>query len=135
MLRSARRARLEARTTAIARSLGSSSLRDRAVGLGDQLEEVAVGVVEIDAAAAVEVIDLARPLAAEIRVMRDAGGADAGEGGVELRFADEESVVLRAKTLRVGKIEGDPVGRLDRHEMAPFGPRLQVQDVGEELGG
>jgi hypothetical protein len=79
MLRSARRARLEARTTAIARSLGSSSLGDWAVGLGDQFEQVAVGVVEIDAAAAVEVIDLARPLAAEIRIMCDAGGADAGE--------------------------------------------------------
>src|ERR1700730_13077777 len=96
---------------------------------------MAVGVGEITAAAAVEVVDFARPLAAEIRVMRDAGGADAGERRVELRFADEEGVVLRAKTLRVGKIEGDAVARPDRHEMAPFRPRLQVQDVGEELGG
>src|SRR5262245_41908124 len=42
-----------------------SSLRDWAVGLGDQLHQVAVGIVEIDAAAAIEMVDLARPLAAE----------------------------------------------------------------------
>src|SRR5262252_3066356 len=57
----------------------SSSLGDRAVGLGDQLHQMAVGIVEIDAAAAIEVVDLAQPLAAEVRVVLDAVGADAGE--------------------------------------------------------
>src|ERR1700736_6728200 len=96
---------------------------------------MAVGVVEIDAAAAVEVVDLARSLAAEIRVMGDAGGADAGEGGVELCFVDQKGEVPRVEVRRVGKIEGDAVARLDRYKVAPFGPGLQVQDVGEELGG
>src|SRR5271166_1211792 len=114
---------------------GSSPLGDRAVWARDQLEQVAVRVVEIDAAAAIEMIDLAGPLAPEIRVVCDTGGANPGESGVELGFADQEGVVLGAEALRVGKIEGDSVPRLDRHEVAPFGSRLQVQDVGEELGG
>src|SRR6516162_958391 len=113
----------------------SSALGGRAVGAGDQLEQVAVRVVEIDAAAAIEMIDLTRPLAAEIRVVRDTNGTNASEGGVEFGIADQEGIVLRAEALGVGKIEGDPVARLDRNEVAPFWSRLQVQDVGEELGG
>src|SRR5271166_745221 len=117
------------------RRAGSSPLGDRAVWAGDQLEQVPVRVVEIDAAAAIEVVDLTGPLAPEIRIVLDAGGADTGKGGVELGFADEEGVVLGAEALCVGKIEGDPVACLDRHEVAPFGSRLQIQDVAEELGG
>jgi hypothetical protein len=74
----------------------SSPLRGRAVGLGDQFEQVAVGVVEIDAAA-IEVVDLTRPLAAEVRVVRDAGGVDARECGVELGFADQEGIMIRRR--------------------------------------
>src|SRR5271166_3316388 len=116
------------------RGPGSSAFGGRAVWAGDQLEQVAIRVVEIDAAAAIEMINLAGPLTAEICIVRDTGGADAGEGGIEFRVADQEGIVLRAKALRVGKIERDSVPCLDRHEMAPFRSRLQVQDVGEELG-
>jgi hypothetical protein len=49
---------------------------------------VPVRVVEIDAAAAIEVIDLAGPLATEIRVVLDGGGADAGKRRVEFCVAD-----------------------------------------------
>src|SRR5271163_5332932 len=107
----------------------SSPLGDRAVWAGDQLEQMPVRVVEIDAAAAIEVVDLAGPLASEIRVMLDAGGADTGECGVEFGVANQKGVVLRAKALGVGKIEGDSVARLDRDEVAPFRCRLEVQDV------
>src|SRR5271166_1164937 len=117
------------------RRAGSSPLGDRAVWAGDQLEQMPVRVVEIDAAAAIEVVDLAGPLASEIRVMLDAGGADTGECGVEFGVANQKGVVLRAKALGVGKIEGDSVARLDRDEVAPFRSRLEVQDVGQELGG
>jgi hypothetical protein len=55
---------------------------------------MAVRVVEIDAATAVEVVDLPGPLAAKIRVMRDAPGADTVECGIEHGFADQEGVVL-----------------------------------------
>jgi hypothetical protein len=43
---------------------------------------MAVRIVEIDAATAIEMVDLARLLATEIRVMLDTGGADAGESSV-----------------------------------------------------
>ena len=80
-------------------------------------------------------VDLAGALAAKIRVVLNTGSADAGKRRVEFRLADQEGVMLRAKVLGVGKIEGDAVVRLDRNEMTPFRPRLQIQDVGEELGG
>jgi len=98
----------------------SSPLGDRAVWAGDQFKQVTVRVVEIDAAAAIEMIDLARPLATEICVMLNAGGADAGERRVKLLFAYQEGVVLRAESLGVRKIEGDPVTGLDRYEGAPI---------------
>jgi hypothetical protein len=86
---------------------------------------MAVRVVEINAATAVEVVDLPRPLAAKIRVVRDTPGADAGECGVENRFADQEGVVL-GEVRRVGKIEGDTVSGADRDAVAPLGSRFQV---------
>jgi hypothetical protein len=51
---------------------------------------MAVRVVEVHAATAIEVIDLARPLVAEIRIVADAGGADARQSRVELGFADQK---------------------------------------------
>src|SRR6516164_1375971 len=117
------------------RGAASSSLGDRAVWAGDQFEQVAVRVVEIDAAAAIEMIDLAGPLTAKIRVVLDAARADTGESRVEFRVADQERIVLRTEALGVRKIEGDAVPGRDRHEMTPFRSRLQVQNVGEELGG
>src|SRR3954447_21161050 len=87
----------------------SPSLRDWAVGLGDQLHQVAVGIVEIDAAAAVEMVDLARPLAAEIRIVGDARGADAGEGRVEFHLADQEREVSRVEVRGVDKSRVTPL--------------------------
>ena len=72
---------------------GLPALGDRAVRSGDQFEQVAAWIVEINAAGAIEVVDLARPLAAKICVMRDTAGSHAGESGVELRFADQEGVM------------------------------------------
>jgi hypothetical protein len=105
---------------------------DRAVWARDQFEQVAVRVVEIGAPAGIEMIDLARPLTPEIRVVLDTAGADAGESSVEFGIADQEGIVLRAEPFGVGKIEGDPVARVDRHEVAPFRSRFRVQNVGEE---
>src|ERR1700752_1637828 len=72
----------------------SSPLGDRAVWARDQFDQVAVRVVEIDAPAAIEMIDLARPLTPEIRVVLDTAGADAGESSVEFGIADQEGIVL-----------------------------------------
>src|SRR5260370_40031057 len=93
-----------------------------------------VRVVEIDAGAAIAMVDLAGTLAARRGVMLDALGADAGIRGVELFFADEECIVLRPEILAVGEIEGDAVGGAHRGEMAPLGPGFEVEDVGEEFG-
>jgi hypothetical protein len=57
---------------------------------------VAVRVVEIDAPAAIEMIDLARPLTPEIRVVLDTAGADAGESSVEFGIADQEVRDIRS---------------------------------------
>src|SRR6266446_1981934 len=95
--------------------LGGRPVRSR-----DQFEQVAVGAIEIDAAAAVEVVDLAGPLTAEIRVVRNARAADAGQSGVELRLGHQESVVLGVKIGGVPVVERDPVARADRYELAPL---------------
>src|SRR3954452_22658939 len=96
---------------------------------------MAVRVVEIDPAAAVTVVDFARPLAARGGIVPDAARTDARQRRIELRFADEEGVMLRPEILAIGEIERHAVGGADRCEMAPFRTGLQVQDVGEEFGG
>jgi hypothetical protein len=69
-------------------------------GIGPYLfEQVTVRVVEVDAPAAIEMIDLARPLAPEIRVVLDTAGADAGESSVEFGIADREGIVVILGTL------------------------------------
>jgi hypothetical protein len=67
---------------------------------------VAVRVIEIDAPAAVVVIDLAGPLAAKIGVVRDTPGANTRQSGVELGLADQEGVVPGGKTPRIRRNRG-----------------------------
>ena len=55
----------------------------RAVGSGDELHQMTVGIVEIDAATIVKMIDLAAPGAVEVGVECDARTSDARERGVE----------------------------------------------------
>src|SRR6266446_6792423 len=105
-----------------------------AVGVGDYLHHVTVGVVEIDAATAVQMVDLAGLGAPRIGVIPDALSADAGERRVELGVADKERVMPRTKLFARIEIEGHAVRRLHRDEMAPFRPRLEIEDIGEELG-
>src|ERR1700757_1842167 len=112
----------------------SDLLRPVAVGVGDYLHHVTVGVVEIDAATAVQMIDLAGLGAPRIGVIPDALGADAGERRVELGVADKERVMPRSELFARIEIEGHAVRCLDRDEMAPFRPRLKIEDIGEELG-
>ena len=60
-----------------------------------------VRVVEIDAPAAVAMVDLAGPLAAGRCVVLDPAGTDPRERRVELRLADEERIVLRPEILAI----------------------------------
>src|SRR6266851_6385427 len=81
---------------AAAIAASASAWRQLAVGLGDQLEQVAVGVLEIDAAAAPMVVDLARPFLMGTGEIGKPGLLHSSEGGVEFRVVDQEGVVLGA---------------------------------------
>src|SRR5580700_4190124 len=105
-----------------------------AVGVGDYFHHVTVGVVEIDAATAVQMIDLAGLGAPRIGVILDALGADAGERGGKFGVADKEGVVPRPEFFARIEIQGHAVSRLNRDEMAPFRPRLEIEDISKELG-
>src|SRR5580704_16104718 len=105
-----------------------------AVGVGDYFHHVTVGVVEIDAATAVQMIDLAGLGAPRIGVILDALGADAGERGVKFGVGDKEGVVPRPELFARIEIQGHAVSRLNRDEMAPFRPRLEIEDISKELG-
>src|SRR5215472_7323073 len=116
------------------KSQRSDLLRPITVRMSDDFHQVAAGIVEINTAPAVQVIDLARLGAARIGVIPGALGADAGEGRIELGVADQESIVPRAELFPRIEIECHAGGRLDRNKMAPFRSRLEVEDIGEELG-
>src|SRR5271167_3922704 len=122
-------------TSAPSPSRGRSDLLGPvAVGVGDYFHHVTVGVVEIDTATAVQMVDLAGLGAPRIGVIPDALTADAGERRVKFGVAEKEGVVPRTKLFARIEIEGHAVRRLDRDEMAPFRPCLEIEDIGEELG-
>src|SRR5215472_7913841 len=109
------------------KSQRSDLLRPITVRMSDDFHQVAAGIVEINTAPAVQVIDLARLGAARIGVVPGALGADAGEGRIELGVADQESIVPRAELFPRIEIEGHAVGRLDRDKMAHSGPALRLR--------
>src|SRR5215472_157674 len=116
------------------KSQRSDLLRPITVRMSDDFHQVAAGIVEINTAPAVQVIDLARLGAARIGVVPGALGTDAGEGRIELGVADQEGVMPRAELFPRIEIEGHTVGCLDRDEMAPFRSRLKAEDIGKKLG-
>src|SRR5262249_31292033 len=65
-----------------------------AVGARDHLEQVAVGVLEVDAAAAVVAVDLAGAALHRVGPVLEAALADAAVDVVEVALADQERVVL-----------------------------------------
>src|SRR5260221_8983724 len=105
------------------------------VWLRDELEQVAVRVVEIDAPPTVKVIDLAAPIAIEVRVEGDIRIAHARERGVDLGVADEKGAVVRAKVIGVDIIERDAVTGAHRDEARPLRFRRQSENAGEKLRG
>jgi hypothetical protein len=105
-----------------------------AVGPGNYLHQMTVRVIEIDSAATMQMIDLAGLGAPRIGVIADALSADTGERRVELGVADKEGVMSRPELFTRIKIEGNTVRNPDRDEMAPFRPRFEIQDIGEEFG-
>ena len=68
-------------------------MRQITVRVSDDFYQMAAGIVEINTAPTVQVIDLARLSAARIGVVPGALGTDASEGRIELGVADQESIV------------------------------------------
>src|SRR4030095_17157396 len=98
-------------------------LRRVAVRLGDQLEQMAVGILEIDAAAAPVMVDLAGTALVMIGEVVDARLLDARERGIELLVVDQEGIVLGAHILGIDEAEADAVAGLHAPKRSPL--RLQ----------
>src|SRR5258708_6820582 len=77
------------------RARAGSSLVGGAVGCGDQLEQMPIGILEIDATAAVVMIDLARALLVRAGIDLDAVLLEAGEAFVGLPVVAHGVVMLQ----------------------------------------
>src|SRR5258708_39058596 len=94
---------------------------------------MAVGIAEIDPAAAVPVVELAVVEAPRRAAERDLGFLDAAEDGVELGLAHMKSVMM---TLELGVVVEQERQRLvdpHRREIAAA-PALQSKNASEEFG-
>src|SRR5215472_14562820 len=95
-----------------------------AVGPGDDLQQMAVRVLEVQSAAAVPVVDHPRTGLARIGPVRKVLVADPVEGRIEFFVTDEEGVVLgRDLSGGLGEVQGDVVGGLDRAIVKTCGSR------------
>src|SRR5207248_5782183 len=90
-----------------------------AIWAGDDFKEMTVEILEVDAASAVVVIDLARLLARRIGPVGELAFADPAENLVEFSFADQEGVMLRRDFVGVHVIEIGPVLGDDHLEWPP----------------
>jgi len=113
----------------------TSHLRSRAIGLRYQFEQVTVGVIEIDATAAVEVINFARPLPHKVGVKHHAPVTEAGEPSLEFLLAYQEGAVMRLEFRRINEVNRDPVAGPERNEGAPLRTRLKPQNSREKARG
>src|SRR5205823_1318988 len=105
------------------------------VGAGQDLEEVAARVLEVEAATSVVLTDLTGPRPRRVGPVAEAPLADSGEGLVKLGVGDGERVVLRRDAVvAVGEVEGDTVGHLHRNERTHTDRRWEPEDLGHELG-
>src|SRR5262249_19677409 len=106
--------------------LAAAAVRPR-----EKFEEVTVGIFEVHAAAAVPVIDHARPGPAWISPVLQALALDPVKGSVEVVLTNQEGVVLRRdRTRSLREIQRDVVVGLDHEEMREPGWRRQAQDPG-----
>src|SRR5215510_1886391 len=106
-----------------------------AIGAGDDLEQVTVGVFEVEPAAAVVVIDLPPRRLTGIGPVGKLPVADSCEDLVEFCFIDQEGVVLRHDLfldLHVVEV-GSVLGR-DHVERTPMRGGRQAEHFGQEPG-
>lgn len=74
---------------------------------GEELEVVAVGVVDVEASSAVVVVELARALVGRVGAVLEVGGADAVEDRVEGLVVDGEGEVVGVELLDRREVDGD----------------------------
>src|SRR5579862_9939416 len=111
------------------RSLSTCTVRAR-----DQLEQVAVGILEVDAAATVVVIDLARHFLMRVGPDRNGIGLDPSERGVEVILTHEEGVVLRCEVVGMVHVVERDLADLHGHERPPLRSGLDTEYVREKRG-
>ena len=94
------------------------------------------GLEEVDAAAAVVVVDLARPASCRVGPVVEATLDDAAVDGVEVAVVDQEGVVLRCDLPVAGRaeVERDAVGGLHLPEVAEVLWRVDPEHLGEPAG-
>lgn len=104
-----------------------------AVGPRDDLQEVAVGVVPVDAPPSVVVVDATCLLVRRVRPVRQPARVNAPEDPIELFFADEEGVVLDGEVLVGDDVgQGHMVVELDIPERPEPYRRRAAEHLGEE---
>jgi hypothetical protein len=95
---------------------------------------MAVRVLEVDAAAAIVMVDLAFLAPLWIGPIRETLLLDPAENHVELRLAHEEREMTRRDVaLPVHEVEIDPVGGRDDLERPPFASGRQTEDAREKI--
>src|SRR5918997_1694496 len=103
------------------------------VGTGQDLQEVPVRVLEVDAPAAPSGVDLALPALVRVGPVRHAPRGDAPEDLVELGVTDQEGVVLRRDAaLGVHEVEAHAVGRLHHLEAHGVGGSGKPEELRHE---
>src|SRR3546814_10464932 len=94
-----------------------------AVRPGDDFEQMALGIVEVEAAAAEIAVDLLRLLLAGIGPVVQAARSDAGTDRIELLVADQKGVVLqRDLPIALVEVERGAIVELDHQE----GPEADI---------
>src|SRR5262249_815074 len=111
--------------------------RARRLGHGHDLEQVAVGILEVESAAPAAAVDLPVGVVVGLAPVGDALGLDPAEDRVELGLPDVESVVqapadppAHAPVLRpVGKVHGQALVDLYLSEVAAAGRDRKSKDL------
>src|SRR5687767_9361187 len=97
-------------------------------------EQVAVRVLEVKAAPAPSVIDLAIGVVVWPTAVGERLGLYPAEDRLELRFADMEGVVMAVWLRLVGEVKGQAVIDLHLREVACARLDRQAENFGEERG-
>jgi hypothetical protein len=95
-------------------------------------------ILEVDASAAVVVVDLAGPAAPRIRPVLQTALLDASVDPVELVLGYQKRIVLRADLLASGDlrvVEAGAVVESYREKWTEFLGGWQAEELGEEVGG